>query len=53
MCFQRLWSLHIKIHYLGNINETLRKINADERTIEAKKSIKKGIISMFKRHTDD
>lgn len=35
------------------INETLRKINADERTIEAKKSIKKGIISMFKRHTDD
>ena len=35
------------------INETLRKINADERTIEAKKSIKKGLISMFKRHTDD
>ena len=26
MCFQRLWSLHIKIHYLGNINETLRKM---------------------------
>ena len=24
MCFQRLWSLHIKIHYLGNINETLK-----------------------------
>lgn len=35
------------------LNETLRKINADERTIEAKKSIKKGIISMFKRHTDE
>lgn len=35
------------------LNETLRKINADERTIEAKKSIKKGIINMFKRHTDD
>src|SRR5574344_1540300 len=26
MCFQRLWSLHIKIHYLGNINEMLRKM---------------------------
>lgn len=35
------------------LNETLRKINADERTIEAKKSIKKGIINMFKRHTDE
>lgn len=35
------------------LNETLRKINADERTIEAKKSIKKGIVSMFKRHTDE
>ena len=35
------------------INETLRKINANERTIEAKKSIKKGIINMFKRHTDE
>lgn len=35
------------------LNETLRKINADERTIEAKKNIKKGIINMFKRHTDE
>ena len=35
------------------LNETLRKINADERTIEAKKSIKKGFINMFKRHTDE
>ena len=26
MCFQRLWSLHRQIHYLGNINETLSKM---------------------------